>query len=62
MQHLEHPRRVLDPNIGVMGYKKFLRPILMNIGHLGSLITKTSKNIHDVQKVVLRGTSAPKPI
>ena len=34
----------------------------MNISHLGSLETKTFKNVHDVWKVVQGGTSVPKPI
>ena len=55
----ENSRRVLEPNIGDMGSKHCLRPILLNIGHLGSLGTKTPKNVLDVRKLVLRVTSEP---
>ena len=34
----------------------------MNVGHLGSLETKTSKNVHDVRKLVQGGASIPLPI
>ena len=44
------------------GLNTVLKLILLNIGHFGSLRTKTSKTVHDVRKLVLRGTSMPKPI
>ena len=34
----------------------------MNIGHFGSLRTKSSKNVYDVLKLVQRGNSVPYPI
>ena len=57
--HLENPRRVLNPKIGTMESKHCLKPILTNIGYSGCLRTKTSMNLHDVWKIVFRGTSVP---
>ena len=52
LQHIKNPRRVLKTNTSVLRFRHFLRSILMNIGHLGSLEPRTSKNVHDVWELV----------
>ena len=44
------------------GINSVFKSILIDLGHIGGLRTKISNNVHDVQKLVQKGTSVPKPI
>ena len=51
-----------NPTYVPWGLRTILRPILMNIGHLGCLRTETSMNVNEVWKLLLRDTRVTWPI